>query len=46
MYDVYMVKENCDRGTQGTQRASEPRLRETGETRVDGTQTREELVHR
>jgi len=42
---MYMVKQNCDRGTQGTQRASESRLRETGENRVDGTPTRKELVH-
>jgi len=40
-----MVKQNSDRGTQGTQRASEPRLRETGENRVDGTRSREELAH-
>jgi len=40
-----MVKQNCDRGTQGTQRASEPELPETGENRVDSTWTREELVH-
>jgi len=45
MYDTYMVKQNCDRGTQGTPRASEPRLRKTGESRVDGMQTKEELVH-
>ena len=37
-------EQNCDRGTQGTPRASEPGLRDTGENRVDRIQTMEELV--
>ena len=37
-------EQNCDHGTKGTLRASEPGLRETGENRVDRTRTGEELV--
>jgi len=40
-----MVEQNSDPENQGTQRVSEPRLPETGENTVDGTRTRQELVH-